>query len=96
MMDFLIICGIKKDTVERILENPSNAFDLEANKKECIKIILYLKFIGITNIDDLILYKQHIFLKTKDKILNLFEKHNTKEMVKLINEDYNNIDLLFE
>ena len=96
MMDFLIICGIKKDTVKKIMQNPSNAFDLEANKDECIKIILYLKLIGITNLDSLILYRQHIFLKTKEEITRLFEGRDVKTLVLKINDDYENIDLLFE
>ena len=96
MIDFLLISGIRIDTINKISENPSNVFDLSANKDECVKIITFLKFIGIKNIDELLLNSLGLFFKTKDEVVNLFSKHNVEEMVTLINNDSQNIDILFE
>lgn len=96
MIDFLIICGIRKQTIDKLNENPSNVYDLSINKDECIKIITYLKLIGIKNIDQLLLNSLGIFFKTKDEVVQLFLNKDIKEMVELINLDVKNVDLLFE
>ena len=95
-MEFLIILGIKIDTINKLEQNPSFVFDLVANKEECSRIISYLKFIGIKNIDDLILYRQDLFLKTKEEVANLFNRTEMRYIIDKINEDATNIDLLFE
>ena len=41
MIDFLIISGIRKQTIQKLNENPSDVYDLSVNKEECIKIITY-------------------------------------------------------
>ena len=96
MIDFLIISGIKKQTIEKIKENPSNVYDLQVNKEECIKIITFLKLIGINNIDGLLLNSLGLFLKTKDEVVELFYKYNIQQLVNAINEDINNIDIIFQ
>lgn len=95
MIDFLIISGIKKETIDEINKNTSHAFNLNCNKDECVEIIKFLKLIGINNIDDLLLYKTKLFYKTKEEISYLFSKHNTSQLVDQINEDFENIELLF-
>lgn len=96
MIDFLIISGINKQTVDKIKENPSNVYDLQINKEECVKIITFLKLIGINNVDGLLINSLGLFLKTKDEVVELFYKYNIQEIVSAINEDINNIDILFE
>ena len=96
MIDFLIISGIKKQTIDKLNENPSNVYDLSINKEECIKIITYLKLIGIKNIDELLLNYLGIFFKTKEEVVELFSKKDLEETVNLINLDPSNVDLLFE
>ena len=95
-MEFLIILGIKRSTINIIEQNPSFVFDLTANKEECSRIISYLKLIGVKNIDSLILYKQDLFLKTKDEVSSLFNNFEIRNIVDKINKDITNIDLLFE
>lgn len=96
MIDFLIISGIRKQTIKKLNENPPDVYDLSVNKEECIKIITYLKLIGIKNIDDLLLNSLGLFFKTKDEVVQLFTKKGVQQMVELINLDVSNIHWLFE
>ena len=96
MIDFLMISGIKKQTIDKLKENPSNIYDLSVNKEECVKIITYLKLIGIKVIDELLLNSLGLFFKTKEEVVQLFGNHDLNKMVELINEDSTNIYLLFE
>lgn len=96
MIDFLIISGIKSQTIEKIKENSSNVYDLQVNKEECIKIITFLRLIGINDIDGLLLNSLGLFLKTKDEVVELFYKYNIQQLVNAINQDINNIDIIFQ
>jgi hypothetical protein len=96
MIDFLLVSGIKKQTIDKIKENPSNAYDLSINKEECVKIITYLRLIGINNVDELLLNRLGLFFKTKEEVAQMFINHDLNRMVELINDDLSNIDLLFE
>lgn len=96
MIDFLIISGIKSQTIEKIKENPSNVYDLQVNKEECIKIITFLRLIGINDIDGLLLNSLGLFFKTKDEVVELFYKYNIQQLVNAINQDINNIDIIFQ
>ena len=96
MIDFLIISGIKSQTIEKIKENSSNVYDLQVNKEECIKIITFLRLIGINDIDGLLLNSLVLFLKTKDEVVELFYKYNIQQLVNAINQDINNIDIIFQ
>ena len=96
MIDFLIVSGIKKQTIDELKENPSNMYDLSVNKEECVKIISYLKLIGIKNIDELLLNSLGLFFKTKEEVAQMFLKKDLLKMVELINKDSSNIDLLVE
>lgn len=93
MTDFLVISGIDLRVIEELKKEPSTIYDLYCNKEECVKIIRLLKLYGVKNINELILYKTRLFLKTKDEVLELFNKKN---LVELVNLDINNIDVIFE
>ena len=96
MTDFLLVSGISQATINELKKQSSNLFDISCNKKECIKIITYLKLIGIKNIDELLLNKFRLFLKTKEEVANMFYKCDIPNIVDAINEDYQNINLIFE
>lgn len=96
MIDFLMICGVKKQTIDKIKENPSNVYDLSVNKEECVKIITYLKLIGIKNIDELLLNRLGLFFKTKEEVSQMLINHDLNKMVELINNDSLNVDLLYD
>lgn len=98
MLDFLKECNISSNSIDRLLKEkyPSELYDLESNKKECTKIINYLKEIGITNIEELLVNKTELFYKTKRYIENKLSRYDQKIYVNLISDDYNKIDLFFE
>lgn len=92
MTDFLVISGIDLNVIEKLKEEPSIIYDLYCNKEECIKIIRLLKLFGIKNINDLMLYKTRLFLKTKDEVVDFFNQNN---IIELVNLDINNVDAIF-
>ena len=97
MIDFLKECNINNETIEEIkkTQSPSFLFDLNCNEEECVKIINYLKEIGINNIDELLLYEPEIFFKIKKNVEKAFSMCDIEELVELINEDASNIEELY-
>ena len=96
MIDELLNYGIKEETLEEIKDIDSLAYDLECNIKDCKEIIIYLLSIGINSVDEVLLYKPGLFLDTKKEVEDLFNKKNISELVKLINDNVENIELIFE
>lgn len=96
MVDHLIMCGISKKTINKLKERESEFYCLSLNEEECVKIITFLKFIGITNIEEILLYRLELFLNSKKEVMEMFEKNDIKETVNKINENYENIDILFD
>ena len=97
MIDFLKECIISSYTINKLSKKyPSQLFNLNCNKRDCIKIIEYLRSIGINNIEDLLVNKIELFYETKEDVERMFLKHNVSELVDKINNDYNEIDILFE
>ena len=97
MIDSLLKCGISKGTIDKISENKSLEYTLWCNLDDCKQIIEYLQSIGIMDIDELLIFKPGIFVETKEDIETLFNKNgNINELVNLINDNYTNMDLLFE
>ena len=65
MIDFLLDCGIDKDTLDILNKKYSTElFDLSCNKKEIVKIIKYLRDIGISSL--YLLFDMHPYLLNKD------------------------------
>ena len=97
MIDFLKEYEINDNIINNIKNNNSEStlFDLSCNKDNCIKLINYMKNIGIMNIDELLIYEIDIFFIDYDKLLNKITNYNINEIVRLINTDYNNVDILY-
>ena len=97
MIDFLKEYDIKEETIEKIKEiySPSILFDLNCNEVECRKIIIFLKSIGIENIDILLLYEIDLFFKNMKNVELAFSKFNINELVEQINHDYTEIEKLY-
>ena len=95
MINKLLECGIKEDTINKLKDNELD-YLFEVNINNSIDIINYLKSINITNIDELLLSIPDLFFKPKEIVEDLFNKKNINELVNLINDDYSNIDLLFD
>lgn len=95
MLDFLKELGISEETINYINENNDSniVFDVDCNKTECVKIIEYLKGIGIKNIENILKYELQIFYKDEFRIKQIFNKYNNlDELVEAINEDYTIIE----
>ena len=64
------------------------------NDEEKLSKEYFLK--NIKDIDSIILYRPYMFLETESSINYFFNKFNLEEIVNKINDDYSNVDLLFE
>ena len=97
MIDFLKEYDIKEVTIKKMNEIYSSSFlfDLNCNEVECGKIIIFLKSIGIENIDILLLYEIGLFFKNMKKIEFAFSKFNIYELVEQINHDYTVLEQLY-
>ena len=96
MIEFLKHYGINENTINKLSLNPNTIFNINANKKDFIEIITLLKELGIKNIDEIMLYNLGLFFNTKEEVQEMFNKHNSNELVVSINEDFTNIDKLYE
>lgn len=88
-MNFLLDLGIKQNTINSIKtkydEGVIDNFRVEEDNVE--EVINYFREIGIVDIDNLLMFDLTIFTKDIDYVKECFNKHNLKEVVKLINED---------
>lgn len=98
MLEFLKNCNINDKTIKEIeaSNDKSYLFDLNCNKQECIKIIEYLKEIGITKVDEILVNNTDIFFKTKEEIKEALSNFEISSYVKEINNNYNEIDKLYD
>lgn len=96
MIDFLEDY-VSFDTMKK-MENlfPSQLFNLNCNQKECIKIIDFFKELGINNIDDLLVNRIELFFETRKDLEDRFLRYNVPTLVEKINNDYMEIDIIFE
>jgi hypothetical protein len=98
MIDFLKEHGISEDTIKEISSNEYQEYlyDLNCNKEQCIKIIDYLRTIGIKNIDNLLINELDLFCQTKNEIEYAFSQCGIDKLVNLINEDYEEIEIIYD
>ena len=97
MIDFLNDIGITFDTIKKIekFNNNSSLFEIANNKEECIKIIDYLKELGITCIDELLIYEIDLFKKDLDYIIKKISKFNIPVFVNIVNDEYIAIENIY-
>mgnify|MGYP001660048502 FL=1 len=98
MIDFLKDANITDDTIIEIMKNNNEAslFNLSCNDEDAIQIINYMRGIGITNIDELLIYRIDIFFLTFEQFIKRLSKFNVPILVNLINDNYANIDIINE
>ena len=98
MIDFLKDANITDDTIIEIMKNNNEAslFNLSCNDEDAIQIINYMRGIGITNIDELLIYRIDIFFITFEQFIKRLSKFNVPVLVNLINDNYANIDIINE
>lgn len=98
MIDFLKDAGISNNVLVEIIKNntETSIFDLSCNDEDAIEIIKYMRNIGITNIDELLIYRIDIFFLTFEQFIKRLSKFNIPALVNHINDDYANIDIINE
>ena len=98
MIDFLKQVDIKEEVLIEIVKNnnPSSLSSLSINEEECLKIINYMKEMGLTCIDELLINRIDLFLSSFDKFVKKLSKFNIPILVQLTNTDYATIDIINE
>lgn len=92
-MKYLIELGISEETIKKILEINSEAISIsfECNEENITNIINYLKYVGIKNIEDLLIYEVDFFLKDFEEVKKLIRMED-RETIYNINQDWINIE----
>lgn len=93
-MDYFKKYGLNEEDIKEI-ENYIEDDDINnyyVNELEIIQILDYLTEIGLNNIKDILKYKTNIFYEKLNNIKKSFE--DRKDVVKLINEDIINFELI--
>lgn len=88
-MKFLLDLGISNETLEKIQTNNSEQLmlDSEWNIDRVTESIEYLREIGITNIDKLLINRFDIVLRGRESLEESFSKMNQEKIVDMINSD---------
>lgn len=96
MIDFLKDVNISDNTLIEMIKNNGEAtlFDLSCNEDDAKKIINYMREIGITNVDELLIYKIDIFMLVFEQFVKRISRFNIPMLVDLINDNYANIDII--
>lgn len=84
-MKFLLDLGIKEETIDSLPE--ANFYDLKMNEEKITEIILYLKSMGINNLDELVKEELRILYMDLENIKRAFNIPNKDEIIDLINND---------
>ena len=94
MLDFLKNASISDSTITYLNSNLSSndIMALSDNSDECLKIIFYLRNIGITIVEDLLINETSVFLKTYNRVIATLSKYDINILINDVNEDYTNIE----
>ena len=94
-MNYLINLGINDKTINEIIEKNGEAIipTFECNQEKITDIINYLKYVGIKNIDDLLIYEVDFFLKDLEEVKKKIRVENFETIYK-INSDWMYIEEL--
>lgn len=92
-MNYLIDLGISEETINQIIEVNDEAIipSFEYNEENITNIINYLKYVGIKNIEDLLIYEVDFFLKDFEEVKKLIRMED-RETIYNINQDWINIE----
>jgi len=69
---------------------------LVVSSDNCIKVIRYLREIGITNIEDLLLYRIDLFIQRLSKVKERIEKMDIPKLVDSVNDNCFMIDMIYD
>ena len=96
MIDFLRKCGFRNSVINEIKSNNSdaNVYNLSCNQYEVLRIVEFLKSLGVKNIGVLLSYKINLFFMTLEEVMRLFDREDVNLVVDRINTNYMYIDTL--
>lgn len=97
-MEFLKEVGFTSDDIERIKYYNYDYIEtnLIENKENVIEILKYLEEIGVEKgtIKEIFMYQVGLFFKTKEEIKTSFDEYEISSIVKSLNYDVNNLELI--
>lgn len=97
-MNYLLDLGFSENDIEQVekFNYPYIMENLMVNKENIINIIKYLLEIGIekTTIKEIMIYQVSLFFKTKEEIQISFDEYELDSIVKSLNYDANNVELI--
>lgn len=97
-MNFLLNYGLTMDDIREIVEANDEAIikNIELNQDNVIKVIAYLKEIGVHTsvIKDLFKEQIGMFFRTKEEIEDVFDEYEMESIIKSLNYDVNTVDLI--
>lgn len=97
-MKFLLEYGLTNEDIEEIVSNNQESIikNIELNKENVIKVINYLKEIGVgvNVLKELFIYQIGMFYRTKDEIQSVFDEYEIDSILKSMNYDVNTVDLI--
>ena len=98
MIENIKLIGISDDLINKMINllGYDIVLNMACNYKLVRDNIAYLKNIGITKIDLIVLNREYILLLDNDKLINLFSNSKIENLVGMINEDFTNIDLIYQ
>lgn len=90
MIDFLLDYDIKQETINKMEKKYDKTllYLFNCNEYEIKDIIVYLKGMNISCIDDILVDYIELFLKTYEEFIALIEKYDILKLVEEINKDY--------
>lgn len=85
---------VKDDTISKIRNNNEESviFNFLCFENNAKQIITYLKEIGVTVIDELLINRLELFTIDIDQIKAHINNYNVEVLVQLINEDINTLN----
>lgn len=97
MIENIVLTGIRQELIDDMIERLgyNEVLNLACNYDKVKKNIEFFQTLGIQCVDDLLLNRDYIFLKSVDEIAKKFSKFNVPVIIDLINTDYTVIDEVF-
>ncbi len=97
-MEFLKEHGFNDNDIKDIIDNnyPNYIENIKLNHENVLTIIDYLLGIGIERetIKELFMYQIGLFFKTKEEIESSFDEYEIESIVKSLNYDADNVELI--
>lgn len=90
MLDFLKKCEISDEVIKDMskVNSSANIYNFSCNQDEVVKIIEFLKKIGITCINQLLIHRIELFFDSLVDFKKIFDKEDVDSFVRSINDDY--------